>query len=141
MTRAATHAAYERVLASALRADDPVASVRAAAAEPDCSPALRRTLIAACAHEAGLRMSALITTRLRFERLLNGSPRATRLFADDPEQSRSSSVRTIKPCPPPPTAHDRKRRCSTTGQTQSARAARGKFRRARRRFRLQALAV
>lgn len=86
MTRAALHATYERVLARALRTDDPVASVRTAAAEPGCPPALRRTLMAVCAHEAGLRMSALITTRLRFERLLNGSPRAAQCFADDPER-------------------------------------------------------
>lgn len=84
MTPAELHSAYERALARALRSSDPVVELRSAAARTDCSAALRRLLLKACTHEAGLRMSALLCARLRFERLLQGSAHAAQLFATDP---------------------------------------------------------
>jgi hypothetical protein len=80
------HTDYERALAAALRSDDPVAFLHAAAERANCDPALRRILLAACKNESGLRMSALITTRLRFERLLQGSQQANDLFSTDSER-------------------------------------------------------
>jgi hypothetical protein len=78
---AQTHAAFERILADALRAPDPVAALRAAAAEPGLPAALRQAL--ANANEDGVRLSALLVARLRFERLIHGSPAAARWFEED----------------------------------------------------------
>jgi hypothetical protein len=87
MTPAAQlHTDYERTLVAALRAEDPVAFLHAAAERADCTFELRRILLAACRNESGLRITALITTRLRFERLLQGSREASDLFANDPER-------------------------------------------------------
>ena len=83
MNPRALHLRYERVLAEALRADDPVARLRDEQTRADCPAALRRLLRAACAHPAGLRLSALLSARLRFERLTQGSPLAAGLFAAD----------------------------------------------------------
>ena len=80
------HRHYERVMARALRSDDPVASVRAAAKHVDCPDALRPALLAACSQPAGLRMAALLAARLRFERLLQGSARAAAMFDADAER-------------------------------------------------------
>jgi hypothetical protein len=84
MSAGALHAAYERALADALRADDPVAQLCEVQARSDCAAGLRRLLRAACAHPAGLRLSALLCARLRFERLTQGCSLAGRLFAADP---------------------------------------------------------
>jgi hypothetical protein len=73
---------YERVLARALRAPDPPAVLAAAARNPRLPAALRRALAAVDAD--GLRLSALLVTRLRFERLLRGSGAAEAWFQDDP---------------------------------------------------------
>jgi hypothetical protein len=62
-------AEYERRMAAAMRARDPVAAVRAIAPE-------------ACAD--GVRMTALLVARLRFERLMRGSPEAEASFERDP---------------------------------------------------------
>lgn len=59
---------YERRMAAAMRADDPAAAVRA---------------IFAGADEDGVRMAALLVARLRFERLMRGSPDAEAWFDDD----------------------------------------------------------
>ena len=58
MSDAALHVEYERVMAEALRADDPVRAVRDRAERTDCPQALKAWLLAACRHEAGLRLSA-----------------------------------------------------------------------------------
>jgi hypothetical protein len=81
VTAAQAHAAFERILADALLAPDPVAAVRAAAAEPGLPAALRRALLNM--DEDGVRLSALLVARLRFERLMQGSPEAGRWFEDD----------------------------------------------------------
>ena len=81
MNAAEAHAAFERILADALRAPDPVAALRAAAAAPELPAALRRALVHA--NEDGVRLSALLVARLRFERLIQGSPEAARWFEED----------------------------------------------------------
>lgn len=73
-------AALERRLAAALRAHDPVAAL--AVDDPTFSPELR-TRLAAVQHD-GLRLAARLVTRLRFERLVQGSPRASEWFDGDP---------------------------------------------------------
>ncbi|MGK3988670.1 hypothetical protein WME99_36840 [Sorangium sp. So ce136] len=69
-------------MARAMTAADPVAALRAAAADPALPAALRRALRGA--DEDGVRMSALLVARLRFERLLRGSPEAEAWFDRDP---------------------------------------------------------
>lgn len=81
MNAAQAHAAFERVLADALREPDPVAALRAAATAPGLPAALRQAL--ANANEDGVRLSALLVARLRFERLIQGSPEAARWFEED----------------------------------------------------------
>lgn len=73
---------YERVLARALRAPDPPAVLAAAARNRRLPAALRRTLAAVAPD--GLRLAALLVTRLRFERLLRGSGAAAAWFSTDP---------------------------------------------------------
>jgi hypothetical protein len=60
---------YERRMAAAMRAEDPVAAVRALHPGADAD---------------GVRMTALLVARLRFERLLRGSPDAEAWFDADP---------------------------------------------------------
>jgi hypothetical protein len=62
-------AEYERRLAAAMRARDPVAAMRAIHPAVDAD---------------GVRMSALLVARLRFERLMRGSPEAEASFDRDP---------------------------------------------------------
>lgn len=62
---------YERHLAAAMRARDPVAAVRALHPEVDAD---------------GVRLTALLVARLRFERLLRGSPEAEAWFDRDAEE-------------------------------------------------------
>ncbi len=76
------HAAYERALARAMVAPDPVAALRAAARSRALPRALRAAF--AAADEDGVRIAALLVARLRFERLLRGSPDADAWFARDP---------------------------------------------------------
>lgn len=59
---------YERRVAAAMRAKDPVAAMRAIDPNVDAD---------------GVRMTALIVARLRFERLLRGSPEAEASFDRD----------------------------------------------------------
>jgi hypothetical protein len=61
---------YESRLAAALRAADPVAAVRAFAPDADAD---------------GVRLTALLVARLRFERLLRGSRAADAWFSADAE--------------------------------------------------------
>jgi hypothetical protein len=60
---------YEKQLAAAMRARDPVAAVRAIHPDVDAD---------------GVRMTALLVARLRFERLMRGSPEAEASFDRDP---------------------------------------------------------
>ena len=60
---------YEKQLAAAMRARDPVAAMRALVPGVDAD---------------GVRMTALLVARLRFERLMRGSPEAEASFDRDP---------------------------------------------------------
>ena len=85
---------YERVLARALRAPDPPAVLAAAARNRRLPAALRRALGAVAPD--GLRLAALLVTRLRFERLLRGSGAAAAWF-----RSRSGRVHPgVRALPP-----------------------------------------
>lgn len=83
MTPAAAHARFEEVVAKALMAPDPAAALARAARDRRLPAALRRAL--AGAQGDGVRLAALLVARLRFERLLRGSPDAEAWFEADPE--------------------------------------------------------
>ncbi|WP_437317371.1 hypothetical protein [Sorangium sp. So ce385] len=85
-------------MARAMTAEDPVAALRAAAGDPALPPALRRALIAA--DEDGVRMSALLVARLRFERLLRGSPEAEAWFDRDAAEFSAAFRRYHAEVPP-----------------------------------------
>jgi hypothetical protein len=74
---------FETLLARALCARDPVAELARAARDRNLSPELRKRL--AAADSDGFRISALLVVRLRFERLLRGSPEAEEWFERDGE--------------------------------------------------------
>ncbi len=74
-------AAYERLLARAFSSRNPLAALRMARDDASTPPGLRAAL--AKLDEHGVRISSLIVTRLRFERLLNGSRRAGEWFQRD----------------------------------------------------------
>jgi len=69
-------------LTRAMRADDPVATLRAASEDPSLDPTTRAAL--ARVDPDGVRVQALLVARLRFERLLAGSTDAADLFERDP---------------------------------------------------------
>ena len=75
-------AAYERVFARAFASRAAAAVLRAARADESVPRELRDAL--ARIDETGVRLTSLIVTRVRFERLLHGSARAVRWFEDDP---------------------------------------------------------
>jgi hypothetical protein len=81
MTQARAHAAYERLLMRALRAADPVAALRRGAKK---LPAGLRQAIT-FADKDGIRITALLVARLRFERLRRGCSDAEAWFEEDPE--------------------------------------------------------
>ncbi|WP_437762207.1 hypothetical protein WME77_29470 [Sorangium sp. So ce764] len=98
LTGAQAHARYEALVARAMTAEDPVAALRAAAEDPALPPALRRALLGA--DEDGVRMSALLVARLRFERLLRGSPEAEAWFDRDPAEFSAAFRRYHAEVPP-----------------------------------------
>jgi hypothetical protein len=67
---------YERAMADVLLAGDPVAALEAL-------PPPERALLEAIDRD-GLRITALLVARLRFERLMNGSRAAAEWFEQDP---------------------------------------------------------
>jgi hypothetical protein len=75
-------AAYEQVFSRAFASRDAAAVLRAAREDGSLPKELRDAL--ARIDEHGVRLSNLIVTRVRFERLLQGSARAVRWFEDDP---------------------------------------------------------
>ncbi|HEX5136462.1 MAG TPA: hypothetical protein VFY93_05800 [Planctomycetota bacterium] len=75
---------FDRAIADALTAADPVEALRAAAAG-DWPPELRDALAAAAAQEDGVRLTGLLVVKLRFERLVQGSRRAGEWFDRDPK--------------------------------------------------------
>jgi hypothetical protein len=74
--------AVEVLLSRALLADDPGRELRAAIADPSTPAGVRAQLEAI--DEDGLRIAGLLVTKLRFERLMNGSQRAALWFETDP---------------------------------------------------------
>jgi hypothetical protein len=80
MTARRAQAAWERLLAGALRAPDPVLALRRGARSLPRN--LARTIAAADAD--GIRMTALLVASLRFHRLLCACPRAAAWFEADP---------------------------------------------------------
>lgn len=74
---------YEAVMARALGALDPWASLQEALGDPSLPANLREAL--ACVEEDGLRISGLLVAKLRFERLTNGSTVLARWFEEDPQ--------------------------------------------------------
>jgi hypothetical protein len=72
---------FQRALARALVSGDPVTAVRRVARDRRHPPNVRRELHRASAD--GIQMTALLVARLRFERLLRGSPDAERWFDAD----------------------------------------------------------
>lgn len=83
---------FESRLAAALLAADPGAALKKLRAES--ANRFEHTT------EDGFRMSALIIARLRFERLLNGSPTATRAYRDDAERFTAQFRRYHHAVPP-----------------------------------------
>ncbi|HYV45166.1 MAG TPA: DUF692 family protein [Myxococcaceae bacterium] len=72
----------QRDLSDALRAEDPVASIRALSEASGLLPSLRASLLAA--DPDGLRLTALLIAKLRFERVIRGSSAAGAWFDRDP---------------------------------------------------------
>jgi hypothetical protein len=73
---------FEKALALALTATDPVLAVRRLGRDPRLPMALRRTLRKV--RGPNIEMCALLIARLRFERLLRGCPEAESWFEEDP---------------------------------------------------------
>ena len=76
---------YERRVAAAMRAKDPVVAMRTIDPNVDAD---------------GVRMTALIVARLRFERLLRGSPEAEASFDRDPAVFAETFARYHADAPP-----------------------------------------
>jgi hypothetical protein len=75
-------AIFERALARAMVSGDPVKALAVAARDRRLPAELRKRLTQA--DPDGVRLSALLIARLRFERLLNGNLEASRWFEADP---------------------------------------------------------
>lgn len=75
------YARFEKLVAAALHAPDPVCALREASRDPQLGFELRRRL--ARADGRGVQLSALLVARLRFERLLCGCPEAEAWFDRD----------------------------------------------------------
>lgn len=74
--------AFEARVAAAMRARDPEAAFAAMASDDTLHEALRAA--AAAVRPAGVRLSALLVAKVRFERLVQGSTEASEWFDDDP---------------------------------------------------------
>ena len=98
MTRKQEYARYEELLVRIMTSADPVATLRQAAGDDSLPPALARALLAA--DPDGVRLSALLCARLRFERLLRGFPVAERWFDEDPEDFTATFARYHSAVPP-----------------------------------------
>jgi hypothetical protein len=98
MTPAAAHARVGRVLARAMTAPDPVEALRRASRDARLPAPMRRALRGAS--EDGVRMAALLVAKLRFERLLRGSPQAEDWFERDPAGFAAAFRRYHEAVPP-----------------------------------------
>jgi hypothetical protein len=83
---------YERLMATVLIAPDPIAALDALDEE-------ERALLEPIDRD-GLRMSALLVARLRFERLMHGSARAGEWFESDPRSFAQAFRRYHASVPP-----------------------------------------
>lgn len=95
----------QRAMADALRAEDPVAAIRALAEAPSTDAALRSALLAA--DPDGLRLTALLVAKLRFERVIRGSSAAGAWFDRDAPAFSAAFRRyhaTVPPSEPFPAA-------------------------------------
>lgn len=92
-------ARVETILAAAMRSPDPVATVRAALADPTVDTHTRAAL--AAADPDGLRVAALLVLQLRFERLQRGAPDARAWFDQDPDGFTALFLRYHVEVPPP----------------------------------------
>lgn len=72
----------ERGLAAALRAEEPGAALARLAHAAELGPELAAQV--AAIDPDGFRIAALLVARLRFERLMQGSPLASTWFEEDP---------------------------------------------------------
>ena len=81
LSDAAWSSDVERAYGAALCERDPVAAFDRLANAPGCRPALRTAL--AAADRDGVHLTGLLITKLRFQRVLNGSSEATRWFLRD----------------------------------------------------------
>jgi hypothetical protein len=76
------HDRFEAVVADSLLSNDPWRALQSSIADPATPESLREALRQV--DEDGLRISALLVAKLRFERLMNGSRRAAEWFESDP---------------------------------------------------------
>jgi hypothetical protein len=90
--------AYEELFSRAFSSRDPLAVLRAARDDSSTPAALREALSSLDEH--GVRISSLIVTRLRFERLLNGSRAAGEWFERDPADFTAAFKRYQDQVPP-----------------------------------------
>jgi hypothetical protein len=98
VTPARARAAVERALVRAMAAPDPALELHRASRDRRLPAAVRRSLERAPAD--GVRMAALLVAKLRFERLLRGSPDAEAWFERDPEGFTSAFRRYHAAVPP-----------------------------------------
>ena len=91
----------EDVLVKAMTSPDPALVIRRARSDKRLPSSLHNAL--AAIHEDGLRLTALLVVRLRFERLVQGSVEASAWFERDPEGFAAVFRRYHREVPP--TAH------------------------------------
>lgn len=82
MTPAEAHARFEEIVARAMRAPDPAEALARASRNRRLPAELRKALSRAA--DDGARIAGLLVAKLRFERLLRGSPEAEAWFERDP---------------------------------------------------------
>ncbi len=90
--------AYEQLFSRAFSSRDPLAVLRSARDDAATPTTLREALSSLDEH--GVRLSSLIVTRLRFERLLNGSRWAGEWFERDPAEFTAAFKRYQDEIPP-----------------------------------------
>ncbi len=91
-------ARFQAVLAQVFLQPDTRAALASAARDPQLAAELRESLAAASAE--GVRMSALIVVRLRFERVLHGSEFGAAWFERDPKAFAAAFKRYHADVPP-----------------------------------------
>jgi len=90
---------FDKLVADALLAADPVAVLRAAQ-DGDWPPELREAIAAAASAEDGVRLTGLLVAKLRFERLMQGSRVAGEWFDRDPKEFAEAFRRYHAEVPP-----------------------------------------